>query len=82
MRFERLPGGASSERHDGIRHLRSSAVAGCPRLPLGGLGGGGPAVAGLLPQAKAAGKALALSPARQPGGSVFSFLTLPPPRTT
>ena len=27
-------------------------------------------------------KALALSPARQPGGSSFSFLTLPPPSTT
>ena len=27
-------------------------------------------------------KALALSPSRHPGGSSFSFLTLPPPRTT
>src|SRR5262249_10276597 len=27
-------------------------------------------------------KALALSPARQPGGREFSFLTLPPPSTT
>src|SRR5689334_15072018 len=27
-------------------------------------------------------KALTLSPPRHPSGSVFSFLTLPPPRTT